>query len=314
MAPAEEILVGVDGSIHSRAAVGWAMAEARSRNCGVLLVHVSEAASGLWTTTRSIRQGLRELAQPVVDKALAHARGIDPQVPVRGRLILGNPRRTLLTMSAGTVMTVVGRQGRGALAAHLVGSLSLSLMAHSHNPVVAVAPDADPAARQPIGRVVVALGDRPTSLRALDFGIEEARLYGIELQVVHAWQSHAVLHHPAGDAESAARRGLEAEQQWLSELLTGHAGQVSGVSITPVVRGGRPVPVLREFCQPSDLLVLGQHRHGRYLPAMLGTVIAETLHQVPCTVAVVGDTVLASEAETARAAAEQRLASGLIAY
>lgn len=159
----EEVLVGIDGSAHGRAAIAWAVAEARSRNCGVLLVHVRQAAPNLWATTRSVRRGLRDLAQPIVDHALAYAVSLDPDVPARGRLLLGKPHRALVSISATTVMTVVGRRDKGTIAANLVGSLSQSLMARSHNPVVAVAPDADPAAL-PVGRVVVALGDRPASL------------------------------------------------------------------------------------------------------------------------------------------------------
>jgi nucleotide-binding universal stress UspA family protein len=47
MSDAEEILVGIDGSAHGRAAVAWAMAEARSRSCGVLLVHVGSVCRSL---------------------------------------------------------------------------------------------------------------------------------------------------------------------------------------------------------------------------------------------------------------------------
>lgn len=106
-------------------------------------------------------------------------------------------------------MTVVGRRDKAAIAASPVGSLSQTLMARSHNPVVVVAPDADLAA-QPVGRVVVALGDRPASLRALEFGIEQARRYAVELCVLHAWRVPELPpgHRPSNDAESAAVRAV----------------------------------------------------------------------------------------------------------
>ncbi len=318
MTHAEEILVGVDGSPHSKAAVDWAMAEARRRDCGVLLVHVSEIAAGLWTTTPNIRQGLRELARPILDHAVARARSLDPTIRVRGRLILGSPHRALVSMSANCVLTVLGRQGRGAIAAHLVGSLSQSVMAHAHNPVVAVAPDGAGAGR-PIQRVVVAFGDRPTSMRALEFGISEARLHRVELRVVHAWQLPR-WPHPRGAAEDlesavpAVRIAFESRR--ISALLAAVAPQCT--DLDPVVLAGQPVGVLSEFCRPSDLLVLGQHRHGRYLPATLGSVISGALHRTQSTVAVVGEAVLVEEAaattEANRSRAEQPLPSGLIAY
>ncbi|MEO6501595.1 MAG: universal stress protein [Jatrophihabitantaceae bacterium] len=321
MTQAEEILVGVDGSPPGRAAIAWALVEARRRACGVLLVHASDVGPGLWTTTPSVRRGLRELAQPIVDHAVAYARGLEPSVQVRGRLILGSPRRALVAASADCVMTVVGRQGKGFLAAHLVGSLSQSLMAHSHNPVIAVAPDADSAMRQPIQRVVVALGDRPTSMRALDFGIAEAQLHRVRLWVVHAWQVPGWPHSQgAGEDPESAVPGVRiaAETQRISAMLAATAPRHDGVDVCPVVLAGRPVQVISEFCRPSDLLVLGQHRHGRYLPPTLGPVVSGALHHAQCAVAVVGETVLArdlqAETAAARARSEQPLTSGLIAY
>jgi hypothetical protein len=85
-----------------------------------------------------------------------------------------------------------------------------------------------------------------------------------------------------------------------------------------VVLAGRPVQVLSEFCRPADLLVLGQHRRGRYLPPTLGPIISGALHRTQCAVAVVADMVLAKDfgAETAarRAKDERPQPSGLILY
>lgn len=317
----DEILVGTDGSAHGRAAIAWAVAEARSRSCGVLVVHVSRAAPNLWATTRSVRRELRDLAQPIVDHALAYAASLDPDVPARGRVLLGNPHRALVGISATTVLTVVGRRGQGTLAAHLVGSLSQTLIAHSPSPVVVVAADADPAAQQ-VGRVVVALGDRPASLRPLEFAIEQARRHAVELCVLHAWQVPALPpgHRPSEDAESVAVQAvlIAAETQRLSAALAASGLETTGVRVRPVVlAASSPLQALREFCDPSDLLILGQHRHGRYTPVTLGPVISGALHQLRCTVATVGHAVPAADSQVVLAshpADERPLVSGVIAY
>jgi nucleotide-binding universal stress UspA family protein len=320
MTSGQEILVGVDGSVHGRAAIAWAMTEAARSGSGVLLVHVSDISTGLWATTPTIRQGLRELTRPIVEHAVAYARSLDPAVKVRGRLVLGAPHRALVSMSAGCVMTVVGRQGKGAVAAHLVGSLSQSLMAHSPNPVVAVAPDAD-GAMHPIERVVLALGDRPTSMRALDFAVRQARVHQVGLRVVHAWQVPGWPHRQApGEMPESPVPGVRiaGETARISAMMAATASENDDLDICPVVLAGRPVRVLSDFCHSSDLLVLGQHRHGRYLPATLGPVVSGTLHHAPCTVAVVGDAVLVEESDSETEAQpvknEQWLASGLLAY
>lgn len=317
----QEILVGVDGSEHARAAIAWAMAEARARKCGVLVVHVSDVAAGLWTTTPNVRRGLRELARPIVEHAVAYARSLDPGVQVRGRLVLGSPHRALVSMSSDCLMTVVGRQGKSAIAAHLVGSLSQSLMAHSHTPVVAVAPKSGPERSQPVERVVLALGDRPTSMRALDFAIEEARARRVGVRVVHAWQAPGWPHRQGvGEDRESAVPGVRiaAETRRVSAMLAETVAQHPDLDLDVAVLVGRPVRVLSEFCRPTDLLVLGQHRHGRYLPATLGPVISGALHHTRCDVAAVGDAVLVEDVEAENAAAraeeEQLMSPGLIAY
>jgi nucleotide-binding universal stress UspA family protein len=163
-----DVLVGFDGSVEAKDALAWAVAEARSRNAGLTVVYVCEAAAyGLWTTTRTIRGGLRKLNRPVVDEALFEARRLDPDLFVRGRVVLGSPSRTLVSMSARSQLIVVGRQGKGALAAHLLGSVSQRLMVHAHCPVVVVSHPLEGGPADVVDRVVLAVGDPPIAGNAL---------------------------------------------------------------------------------------------------------------------------------------------------
>jgi nucleotide-binding universal stress UspA family protein len=87
-----EILVGVDGSQHSDAAVIWTAGEAASRGCGLMVVHAFDASStGIWATTAAIRSDLRAMSQGVVDDALRLAAQHQPGVPVAGCCLA--PRR-----------------------------------------------------------------------------------------------------------------------------------------------------------------------------------------------------------------------------
>ncbi|MEO6701622.1 MAG: universal stress protein, partial [Jatrophihabitantaceae bacterium] len=134
-----DILVGIDGSEQSQAALEWAVTEARFRKVGLQLVHVCEAGSyGLWTTTRTLRAGLRELTQPIVNHAVGRARELDPDLAVRGRLVLGSTLPSLLRIAERAQLIVVGRQGRGALRAHLPGTVTQRLMELARCPVVMV--------------------------------------------------------------------------------------------------------------------------------------------------------------------------------
>lgn len=139
MLPTMEILVGVDGSPESDAALTWAVAEARIRGCGVAVVHCCESRYyGLWTTTRTLREGLRSMARPIVADALAMAARIDASVPVRGAVLVTEPTRALVRLSAHAGLVVIGRPERGALSRLLLGSITRHLLANAACPVVAV--------------------------------------------------------------------------------------------------------------------------------------------------------------------------------
>jgi nucleotide-binding universal stress UspA family protein len=173
-----EILVGVDGSIESDAALTWAVAEARTRNCGLAVVHCCESRYyGLWTTTRTLREGLRDMARPVVADALALAASLDASVPVRGAVLVTEPSRALVRLSAHAALVVVGRPERGALSRLLLGSITRHLLANSACPVVAVRTPGE------LDRVVVAITEPDCDDQTVAFAAAEAECHHIPVHV-----------------------------------------------------------------------------------------------------------------------------------
>jgi nucleotide-binding universal stress UspA family protein len=134
---AGKIVVGVDGSNHSRRVLTWALNEARFRGVGCVIVHAWEY--GLTTST------LLPGEAPVVlseDAEALLARGVEfglaSGVPVEGMLVFGAASRALLDASQDALLVVVGSHGRGALASALLGSVSLACVHHAACPVVVV--------------------------------------------------------------------------------------------------------------------------------------------------------------------------------
>ena len=195
------ILVGVDGSLESDGALAWAVAEAQVRATGLTVVHVCDAhAYGLWTTTRMLRAGLRDLTQPIVDDAIAKALALNAAIAVRGRVVLGSPVRSLLSLSSRADLVVVGRQGKGALASNVAGSVSQGLMARAQCPVVAVGPRAKGIDAEVVDRVVFAIGDRKTDGHALRSALAEAERRAVPMPAVDSWH---VPEWPASGPRSA---------------------------------------------------------------------------------------------------------------
>lgn len=114
------IVVGVDGSAASVAALGWAAAEADRRGCDLEAVVVTEIENA-----ETIRQ--------------VQAAGADyPAVRMRYIRTVGAPARALVVAARGAAMVVVGSHGRGRLAGALLGSVSAYCSAHAGCPVVVV--------------------------------------------------------------------------------------------------------------------------------------------------------------------------------
>lgn len=178
-----EILVGVDGSPESDAALAWAVAEARLRGCDLAVVHCCESRYyGLWTATRTLRDGLRSMAGPIVADALALAARIDPTVPVRGAVLVTEPSGALVRLSARAALMVIGRPERGGLSRLLLGSITRHLLANAACPVVAV------RTAGAIERVVAVIptpqADEPQAdEQTLAFAVAEAERHRIPVHV-----------------------------------------------------------------------------------------------------------------------------------
>jgi nucleotide-binding universal stress UspA family protein len=149
---AGKIVVGVDGSAHSRRALTWALGEARLRGVGCVLIHAWDY--GLATSTPFPGDApvvLAEDAKELLAQDLALASGSD--VPVDGILSFGAASKLLIEASRDALMLVVGSHGHGALASALLGSVSSACVHHASCPVVVITPE---DRSQPRGHVVAA--------------------------------------------------------------------------------------------------------------------------------------------------------------
>ena len=188
MSSTEVILVGVDGSTESLAAVKWA-ADRGARTgarihclCTYALASYSAAAlDGGYAVLDD--EALKAGAEQVVEeaKALARERGA---THVSGSTEPGDPAGVLIDFSAEVDMIVVGSRGGGGFADRLLGTVSSALPAHSKCPVV---PRHTSGKKfTPVERVVVGIDGTDQPSCALKRAIGEARLWDARLTAVSA--------------------------------------------------------------------------------------------------------------------------------
>jgi nucleotide-binding universal stress UspA family protein len=139
-AAAGPVVVGVDGSALSDAAVTFAFEAAAAIDVPLVAVHTWEDThmTGAWTALPGTVDWdwLQQGEEKQLAARLAAWREKFPQVEVVAVVERERPARALLAHAAGARLLVVGSRGRGALAGLGLGSVSQSVLHHAECPVV----------------------------------------------------------------------------------------------------------------------------------------------------------------------------------
>ena len=286
------IVVGVDGSAASASAVRWAAREAELRNLPLAVVSVLAPvvqAGGPWPEVPVPEEYVRiqqAEATDVVDKAVRSAAdGAAAALQITGEVLLGPIVATLVNMSARADMMVVGCRGEDAVSRALLGSVSSGLVHHAHCPVAIIHAEELPSERAP---VVVGIDGSPTSELATAIAFDEASRRGVDLVALHAWSDIGPIEFASANWAPIEWRNIKvAEEEVLSERLSGWNDQYPDVTVHRVVVCDRPGPRLLERAVEAQLLVLGSHGRGGFPGMLLGSVCNAVVNsaQIPVIIA-----------------------------
>ena len=137
------ILVGIDGSDHSKLALEWAMKEAAIRHTPLTVIIVHPVIAGFsgrpvaYPTDDGLVDQARTSAREEVDKALARLAGAGPET-VTVEAVSGFPSEVLIDASRDADILVVGSRGSGGFGRLLLGSVSSQVAHHAYCPVVVI--------------------------------------------------------------------------------------------------------------------------------------------------------------------------------
>jgi nucleotide-binding universal stress UspA family protein len=139
----ELVVVGVDGSAPSVAALRWAAQYGAATGATIRAVRawhypaaVGPSAPG--RAPAAVTEKVLAEMQGVLDEALAQVYPGGPPASVQTRLANGHAAEALLEEAADASLLVVGNKGHGALAGVLLGSVSLHCVTHATCPVLVV--------------------------------------------------------------------------------------------------------------------------------------------------------------------------------
>lgn len=279
-----EIVVGVDGSPASQAALQWAAKEAAGRGCDLRVIHAYDwhVIGARAPIGGPLADDARARAEKLVASAVADAKALAPQIAVGGEAVLGSPGHSLVAASPDAELVVVGSRGRGGFASLLLGSVSQQVATHAAGPVVVVRGRPDP-----VGPIVVGVDGSDASDQALGMAFEEAKIRDCGIVAIRvytmptAWGSDI----PPFVEDYEERRKVELEA--LLDDLASWKDKYAEVAIEAVVLDGHPAGVMTGLSSTAQLIVAGTRGHGGFAGLLLGSVSLQLLHHADCPVLII---------------------------
>ncbi|OBG20383.1 universal stress protein, partial [Mycolicibacterium celeriflavum] len=265
------ILVGVDGSTESEAAIRWATGEALMRDQPITLLYAIAPVVVTWpvayleATYANSQEVVARDALDSAQKTVEANAGASPPA-IKTQAVIDNPASALVAASHDAYMTVVGSRGMGAVGRAFLGSVSSGLVHHGHGPIAIVHSEGT----QPPDRtspVLLGIDGSPASEEATALAFDEASRRGVELVALHAW-SDVGLPILGMDWHQYEDEGYAA----LGERLAGWQERYPDVPVQRRIVCDQPARWLIDASQEAQLVVVGSHGRGGFAGMLLGSV------------------------------------------
>ncbi len=290
------VVVGVDGSPGSRAALVLALERAAERGADVEVVATYSVpypwagGRGLLPDPTALHDATETGARALLDDLLHTPAVASLGLPTPELVVSEGPAgAVLIERSRDADLLVVGSRGRGAVRSALLGSVALHCVTGAACPVLVVGSEQP----EPVGSRVVVVGvdGSPSSRAALRAALQEAGPLGAEVEVVAAFQRDGTWSDLAQSATTAFD-GVRADvTQGAARMLDDAVRSLPDSTTRPATRilavEGAPAEVLADRAAHATLLVLGSRGRGGIAGLLLGSVALRCLSSVHCPVLVV---------------------------
>jgi nucleotide-binding universal stress UspA family protein len=130
------IVVGVDGFESSKAALRWAIHQAKLTGAVVEAVTAWQIPVGTGLVPMADMPDYSDDARTVLAEAITEMCTTDTEVEIRPRVAHGRAAQVLVDEAEGATLLVVGCRGHGGLAEALLGSVGQFCVHHAPCPVV----------------------------------------------------------------------------------------------------------------------------------------------------------------------------------
>ncbi|OHV32279.1 MULTISPECIES: universal stress protein [Pseudofrankia] len=302
MSSSVHILVGVDGSPGSEAALRWAFREAAMWSAATegagrgaaptVTALLAWTADGLPTgvlraATQGDHDGLTKAATEMLERTIRRVGEPPASVTLRRTVVLDEPVAALTAAAADADVVVIGERGHGPIHRMTAGSVSQGVVHHVPGPVVVVRPPKDDETPRTDDRrpVVVGVDGSDPSLTALRWAAHAAAVRKVPLRVVHAWGGY----DPMYAEVLVGAQGLLVKQadDVLAQAVKLGLDDAPRLTVESVVSPDSAIRALLREAREAQLLVVGNRGHGGFARLLLGSVSHQCVLHAHSDVAVV---------------------------
>ena len=271
------IVVGINGSEGSEAALAWALERASRHKLPVIALY---AVDDRWMSPDfQYHELVRESGMELLQKVQASARGQAPGVEVETQLRHGSAGAALREASREASMLVVGAHDRHWLDGGPLTDRALQVVSGSDSPVAVI----PPARGWPATVWWSASTGSEESLQAVSFAAAEADRGGDELTVVLAFRSPARWVESELPASGLAETIVEEDRVVLAESVAGLGDRYPDLVVNRRLETDtEPAKALVAAAREARLLVLGSRGRGAFSRLVLGSTAHAVLLNVPC--------------------------------
>jgi nucleotide-binding universal stress UspA family protein len=265
------VVVGIDGSPASRAAVDFAATQAHRRRLPLLLVHGYQPSVTYGPSVVIAYDGATHLQDAWTmlraEPARVHRRY--PDLRISTAVTIGDPGHVLVDESHLAAFVVVGAHGLGNFDGTSLGSVSGWAATHAGAPVVVVRPPAADHVTRPRFGVAVGIDGSPGSAAAVGFAYDLAATCGTDLTAVYAYAA------PPTEWYADPVEARQEADLMLAEALAGWQERYPEVEVVRrAVHTSNPLGTFIEEAADAELIVLGARGRGgswRYSPVRRGS-------------------------------------------
>lgn len=279
----EVVLVGVDSSTPSRAALRWAVARAEVTGDALHLVHVVDDE---WMRARSgVSAQLDMEASRLLEQEAAYVRAMAPSVPTGVEVRYGRVVQELVKASEQASLSVMGTHKTGFISGRVFGSRSVAFGAAARSPVAIIPQPAltvrhgqrSPAERQ---GVVVGVDNTPTGLAAVRLAAVEAERSGVPLTLLRAFDVPREVRGSAELRNEAVATAESLASRMVAEAVDAVGRENAALAVTTRIVQGVTAEVLVDASETAGLLVIGGADSTTWGTGSMGQTVHDVLINV----------------------------------